>query len=189
MGFCFHVLILNVSINVIRKVLTSNTHFVSIMYLLRAFNCCRSHCCRLFLSFLLPPCHSFIVSRLVCLSSHCPLIVPVPRPSEPVLWAGPELLVLSLLSCHSPVLPRCWLHTLAANRKSECHRDVSQGWLCLRSGCQLHGYLPHVAVLLFSGVSLQQVWPYPATRGQPGPLALHRQHSEGSQVSLHGPFS
>lgn len=127
----------------------------------------------------------------VCLSSHCPFIVPVPRPSEPVLWAGPELLVLSLLSCHSPILPWCWLRTLAANRKSECHRDVSQRRLRFRSECQLHGHLPHIAVLLISGVSLQQVRPCPATRGHPGPLSLHWQHSEGSQVSLHaiGPFS
>lgn len=111
-----------------------------------------------------------------------PCLVPLPRPSQPVLWAGPELLVLSLLSRHSPVLPWCWLRTLAANRKSKCHRDVSSGRLLLRPGRQLRWLLPHLAVLLIRGVTLQQVGSCPATRGQPGALSIYRQHTEGSQV-------
>lgn len=122
---------------------------------------------------------SFILS---CFSVCCFI---VPRPSQPVLWAGPELFVLSLLSRHSPILPWCWLRTLAANRKSKCHRDVSSGRLLLRPGRQLRRLLPHLAILLIRGVTLQQVGSCPATRGQLGTLTLYRQHSEGSQVSMH----
>lgn len=129
--------------------------------------------------------HSSIVVWMSVFSLNIMPFRPLPRLSQPILWAGPEFFALSLLSCHSPVLPWCWLRTLAANRKSECHRDVPAGrlhvWICR----QLHRPVPDLAVLLVCGVSLQQVWPRPATRGQPGTLTLHRQHPEGPKVSLH----
>lgn len=136
----------------------------------------------IFLFPLIPPFLWFFHSVMfLCLVIYH-VILPLHRPCQPVLWAGPELLVLSLLSRHSPVLPWCWLRTLAANSKSKCHRDVSSGWL-LRPGCQLCWILSHVAILLVRGVTLQQVGSCPATRGQPGTLSLYRQHTEGSQVS------
>lgn len=80
------------------------------------------------------------------------------RSNEPFLWASRELSTLSLLSCHSPFLSRCWLHTLAAYCKPERHGDVPPCRLCHRSWClhrRLCQPLPYSPVLPLHRLTLQ----------------------------------
>lgn len=131
-----------------------------------------------------------------------PLVPLTSRPNPACLWPCPKLCPLSLLSRHSSLLPRCRLRPFAAHRKPRhghrklqprrdqqlCHsgtrlhfewrrrRPVRVGPLCGRP-------LPHPAVLPFcGGITLQQVWPGPATWRQPATLTFHRLDSEGPKV-------
>lgn len=128
-----------------------------------------------------------ILMLILCPLSNPPpplctyVVILLPRPGEPFLWAGPQFLALSLLSHCSPVLPCCWLRTLAAHGQPE-HSHLPEVKLRHWTGGQLRRPLPDTPVLSLSGFTIQQVWACHPTREHPGTITFHRQHSEGSQV-------
>lgn len=145
-------------------------------------------------------CCGYFYSPSVCmcvlscdhLMHHSLLPLSSTKPSaKPIVPRSPQLFALSLhfTSYFSPAFPWCRSNPLAANRKPECHRHVSERQLCVRRrDMWLRQPLSYSTILPFNRISVQQVRHCPAPRGCPGPLSVCGQHPEGSKVRKYKTF-